>query len=659
MKKQVIGLITLLSIFGVMLGIIVANGKYIFRSEPYISQTEVNELVDKTYDKAVKENSDSKLLDKVASLELENAELNNKIVILNAENQKLSNTISEKETAIEELNVQIDALNLQIAELEQNKADNDEEISELNSQIESLTSEKNELDTQVKLLEYQITQNETTIAEHEKTITQLQNSIQTYEDYIAGLENENEVYAIFVVEDEIFEIYKSTTNGFVYLENEPEIAKNCTFNGWKVNGQLVDLTTYKLTCNTTFEADLIYYSTVTFMVENESGEYEVYNSQEVPNGSAATLPSEPHKENYEFLGWSLDKVNVIENVETLITSNKVYYALFNRLYKVNFMVSDMILDSQVVYNGVATAPYVPYIVDKTYLFYGWSLDGETVVDDIDTYNIQEDCTFTALFEDITDVSGFYRYNNVQVGFGVSSQHRHVIVMLDYRKIDIANFGFYMSTTEYYSISISRTTICGDRYDNSDCIIDCVSNARYYNNSETGVATSLTYKCLLDNGMLYYYMKIGSGTSSIFKDIPLVDTTASVRPVIPDGYIYNATGTTPIVVSLDTVSYFTISYLNAYVSEDCSNEVSSMSNGITTLTCSSADGNTTWSITLPEYDNVVGWAVFTEKPYYFTHKNCPEGTLSTSLKYLGNAGEIIDFSDYLKYTDIYIFAVYSS
>lgn len=658
MKKQVIGLITLLSIFGVMLGIIIANGKYIFRSEPYISQTEVNELVDKTYDKAVEENSDSKLLDKVSSLELENAELNNKIVILNAENQKLSNTISEKETAIEELNVQINALNLQIAELEQNKADNEEKISLLKLQVETLTTEKTDLDTQVKLLEYQITQNNETITEHKKTIAQLQNSIKTYEDYIAGLETESEVFAIFVVENEIFEIYKSTTNGLAYLENEPETAENCTFNGWKVNGELVDLSTYKLTCNTTFEADLTYGYTVTFMVENEAGEYEVYNTQTVSETETVTLPSEPSRDNYEFLGWSLDKVNIVENVETSIVSNKVYYSLFNRLYTVNFMVSDMVLDSQVVCNGVVTAPYVPYILDKTYLFYGWSLDGETVVDDINTYAIQEDCTFTALFEDITAVSGYFRCSNKEIGYGVVSQHRTVIVLEDYNVIRSGTATIRNSSGGYWTANLLYTKVVGNYFDISDCIIDCVPDVFYYTDSHNYSKVDVPYGFDFNSGTFYYYLNIGNGTSNIFKNVSIVNTVAFVQPAKPDGYTWNKTGISPTFGDIEVSSYGS-SLLYSYVSEDNSNEVSSMNKCITTFSASAVYGDGTWSLTLPEADNVIGWAIFTEKPYYFSYKNCPEGTLSTSLKYLGDAGETIDFSNYLKYTYIYIFAVYSS
>lgn len=454
MKKQVIGLITLLSIFGVMLGIIIANGKYIFRSEPYISQTEVNELVDRTYDKAVKENSDSKLLDKIADLELNNIELNNKIVILNAENQKLSNTISEKETTIVELNAQINALNLQIAELEQNKTDNEAEIVALNSQVETLTDEKSELDTQVKLLEYQITQNNETIAEHEKTIAQLQSSIKTYEDYIAGLETENEVFAIFVVENEIFEIYKSTINGLAYLENEPETAENCTFNGWKVNGELVDLSTYKLTCNTTFEADLTYGYTVTFMVENESGEYEIYDTQTVSENETVTLPIEPsyYDSDYSFFGWSLDSVNVTNNIDTIsITSDVTYYSIFKKQYLVKFIVDDIEYKTINVFENNCLS-FIEDPVVEGGVFCGWYVSDISTLVDITKIQITEDIVFNAYL--VPDYDG-------RVGeFDIECSDEGTNVSVSY---EVKGYYIYLKIPAYHSVYLMEIKFLDPTY----------------------------------------------------------------------------------------------------------------------------------------------------------------------------------------------------
>lgn len=409
MKRQLVGLIVLLTFFAGLITIICVNSKYIFRSEPYYSETEVEQMCKNSYDKAVEENSDEALIDTIAKvnelyykLEAENEQLL-------SENASLKSVISSKEKTISENKATIETLNTRIVELEENKFENETLISELQVQV-------SELDKQNKLLEYEISQNEEAISENNKIITQLQNSIAYYEDFINSLESDSEVFAIFVIENEIFNIQKLNKNGLAYLEEQPVFEEYASFNGWKVNNEIVDLSSYTLSCNTTFVADISYSYKVDFVVDDV-----VYNSQNVQRNDYAVLPETPIKDGYTFLGWSLNKVDIVENINSQsVVKNLTYYALFEKSFNVNFLIGEEIYDSQLISeNGSANVPEVP--VKDGYAFIGWtssnSNDLNDVVSNISDLVVTSDINYYALF--VEDYEGRYDvliYDGIEIGY---------------------------------------------------------------------------------------------------------------------------------------------------------------------------------------------------------------------------------------------------
>ena len=409
MKRQLVGLIVLLTFFAGLITIICVNSKYIFRSEPYYSETEVEQMCKNSYDKAVEENSDEALIDTIAKvnelyykLEAENEQLL-------SENASLKSDISSKEKTISENKATIETLNTRIVELEENKFENETLISELQVQV-------SELDKQNKLLEYEISQNEEVISENNKIITQLQNSIAYYEEFINGLENDSEVFAIFVIENEIFNIQKLNKNGLAYLETEPTFEDGVTFNGWAVNGEVIDLTTYQVGCNTTFVADLTYSYSVNFIVDDE-----VYDAQTIIKNEYASVPEKPAKDGYIFDGWSLNKVNLIENIETIpVVQTTIYYAMFTKSYTVNFIVDDEVYDTQtIIQNEYASVPEIP--AKDGYSFIGWTSNNGTsigdIVENINNTIIESDINYYALF--VEDYEGRYDvliYGGIEIGY---------------------------------------------------------------------------------------------------------------------------------------------------------------------------------------------------------------------------------------------------
>ena len=127
----------------------------------------------------------------------------------------------------------------------------------------------------------------------------------------------------FMYEEEV----KSTQqvrNGEYATDIEVENTNYKVFNGWKVNGALVDVSTYKILADTVFVADITYKFNVVFTVEGNE-----YDSQIVVENGFATLPDNPTKDGYDFIGWSLNGVEIVENISsTAVSENIIYQAVF-------------------------------------------------------------------------------------------------------------------------------------------------------------------------------------------------------------------------------------------------------------------------------------------------------------------------------------------
>ena len=126
----------------------------------------------------------------------------------------------------------------------------------------------------------------------------------------------------FVYEDETIST-QSIKNGY-YAENVTvENTAYKVFNGWLVNGNTVDIATYKISADTVFVADIIYKYDVTFTVDGET-----YDTQIVTVNNYALNPTVPTKDGYIFKGWSIDGINVVDVSANLISSNITYIAIF-------------------------------------------------------------------------------------------------------------------------------------------------------------------------------------------------------------------------------------------------------------------------------------------------------------------------------------------
>ncbi len=214
----------------------------------------------------------------------------------------------------------------------------------------------------------------------------LKKNIKYYEQVIANLELENQVVATFEFNGIICNIQLLDYNA-IAADPNPASTENIIFNGWTVNGEPVDLSTYHITKNTRFVADVIYRYTVNFTVDGENIEQQI-----LVKDQTAALPETPVKDGYEFDGWSIDGTNLIGVANTPITADTNYFAVFTKLHTVIFKQDGKtVVNLTVRDNDYVNAPDLT-LADNI-IFDGWLVDGELV--EVANYQIKCDVTFVA------------------------------------------------------------------------------------------------------------------------------------------------------------------------------------------------------------------------------------------------------------------------
>ena len=125
---------------------------------------------------------------------------------------------------------------------------------------------------------------------------------------------------------------------------------------------------------------------------------EVIDNQLITaDNTSIVAPLDPVKEHYNFLGWSKDGINVIEDFSTeVITENTTYNALFEeKTYSLTFETGDDSIIVNYKYGSNVTIPEDPEVSGK--IFLGWSENGKDIVD-FSTYTFNGNKTFVALYD---------------------------------------------------------------------------------------------------------------------------------------------------------------------------------------------------------------------------------------------------------------------
>jgi hypothetical protein len=197
---------------------------------------------------------------------------------------------------VEDNKLQIQNLNNSITILKNSNETYRKQITHLQSTNADNQQTINNLQDLIKTNDIAIYELETQISNYETQVANLQKSIAYYEEYISSLENDTQVVATFEYDGSVYNLQVLNKGSYASVVS-PTSTEYVVFNGWTVDGQIVDLNTYAVTKNTKFVADLSYKYDVNFIVDGETA-----NSEIVSLNSSATLPTVPAKDGYEFDG---------------------------------------------------------------------------------------------------------------------------------------------------------------------------------------------------------------------------------------------------------------------------------------------------------------------------------------------------------------------
>lgn len=136
----------------------------------------------------------------------------------------------------------------------------------------------------------------------------------------------DKISLVFEFDNNIY-AHETIEKGTTFNIENPQSTNYVRFNYWTINAQQVDLSTYVFTENTTIVANVTYFHYVKFIVDGIP-----LDSQFVEDGTLAIAPVAPEKEDYNFVGWSIDGVNIIDDFT--INADSTFVAVYEMIAKV-------------------------------------------------------------------------------------------------------------------------------------------------------------------------------------------------------------------------------------------------------------------------------------------------------------------------------------
>lgn len=188
-------------------------------------------------------------------------------------------------------------------------------ISQNEETITRLEAEKKDLTTQLS----RIDELEESIANLQNENEKLASVIASYEEQLQNVKNENQVVVKFLLRDLIYDV-KVVNKGSVIGEIK---INDAGFNYWTIDGERVDITSYVA------DRDLVVVGNFTdeFVITFYSGN-NIVHKDFIKAGKSLTNPEQPQKVGFDFLGWSINKSDVVDITAITPTSDMAFYAVF-------------------------------------------------------------------------------------------------------------------------------------------------------------------------------------------------------------------------------------------------------------------------------------------------------------------------------------------
>lgn len=357
-----------------LLGICVTAVAFAVKGEKSEQQTiavgYTDEDLQKSYDQGYKDaNGDKASLDAIKE---QNA-------TLTQENSKLISETNLLTAQVSQLTGERDSLVVERDSLDATLTQNRETINTLNAQIVNLNA-------QIASLNDQILTNLSGIAELNTRISDLQKTIAFYEQFVVQFETDDQALVTFEFAGSVYD-GKVVNKGDHVTTNTPASTEYIIFNGWMLDGEPIDLSTFVVTESVRIVADVTYKYIVNFNVENTTK-----SSQIVEKGQFATEPAKPKKNGFTFKYWTLDGEHQVDVSQYAIMANTTFLAKFVELYTVTFEVDGQTVANRRIERGATTTSLV-ITPPEGKVFNGWLLNGVTI--DVSHYKIMEDTHFIA------------------------------------------------------------------------------------------------------------------------------------------------------------------------------------------------------------------------------------------------------------------------
>lgn len=208
----------------------------------------------------------------------------------------------------------------------EDKASYEKQITDWMTSYETANAQLKEVTRQLDNYKKVNAEDKAKIEEMEATITKLNGDISYYKALIEQYKDLNKRIISFYNGDEIVKSYAVDKDTVVTEVPTITDTNHIKFKGWSIDGtNIIDPTTITVSDDVKFIAVFEYYAKVQFMVDNEE-----YFKQFVKLNDTATLPNEPTKQYYNFIGWSVDGTNVIDPTVTAVNDDIKFIAVFEQ-----------------------------------------------------------------------------------------------------------------------------------------------------------------------------------------------------------------------------------------------------------------------------------------------------------------------------------------
>ena len=218
----------------------------------------------------------------------------------------------------------------------------------------------------------------------------------------------------FFVDGKVISSESYNKGDTIVIPDDPE-SENGFFVGWDINNDCVaDEITI---CNNNMNIRAIFGETEKFTVIFKNGDLEL-SKKSYAKGEMPTLPTEPVKEGFVFVGWDMNGDDEVDTVAS-VSENVTYVALFrddNRTYTVEFYVgSERISRADYHLNDSITKPSTNPTKTKTqeysYEFLGWDVNNDGVVETF-PYSVKGNHRFVAVFKETLNKYTYKLYDGL-------------------------------------------------------------------------------------------------------------------------------------------------------------------------------------------------------------------------------------------------------